>query len=436
MRVQVRSLVRHLLAWPPAVWFWGLGLVLLIRFPLHFVLQPPFLMDFEVYRFIANRLLSGDALHLYDPTTSARMVFKSSPFWAIVMVPLGGLSSHAGSVVWSMLNVAWLILTVWLCDRIARASGLKPPGWLAVPVVLLLVRSLTAEFLQGQINLLWGLLAVAFIFCHITHRRWQAALWLALAISLKLPALLFLASAILTRRWGLTLRTGVWLVVINGLAAWCLVPSHPWSLFGSWQQTLRANAMTYAFDISNQSLLALLGRLLRHDGYGLNLLTLPEPTIAALALILQLILFGLVVWAPRSLPRDAALRVALDSALLGILMVLCSPSAWPATFTAMFFAVYLAVALGVTHPDVLWRRAGFGLTAGLTLLFSALTHAKFWRAMGVFHIHGESYVFLVLMILPLFGLSLAAHLWSWRHLPVLAVAHPLIAPRHPRGEQS
>ena len=49
--------------------------MLLLRFPVNFILHPPYLMDFEVYRSVALRLAAGETPHLYDPTTSELMLF-------------------------------------------------------------------------------------------------------------------------------------------------------------------------------------------------------------------------------------------------------------------------------------------------------------------------------------------------------------------------
>jgi len=140
----------------PTAWLTGLGIVLCLRFPLNFVVYPPFLMDFEVFRTVAVRVLQGDSLHLYEATGTAPMMFKYAPCWALLFAPFGWLSSHAGAVVWAFLGVAWLLMTCQLTHQLCQALGLRPISWLAAAVVLLLARPILEEFLQGQSNLFGG----------------------------------------------------------------------------------------------------------------------------------------------------------------------------------------------------------------------------------------------------------------------------------------
>lgn len=397
----------------PLAWLLGLGIVLFLRFPVNFTLYPPFCMDFETYRYTALRVRDGKAAQLYEPTTSERMVFKYAPCWAVAVAPFGWLSDHAGAVLWSGFNVLWLLLTCWMSERLCRLIGLRAPPFLAILAVLSLARPITSEHLLGQADLLWGVLLVAFLYCEATTRPWWAALWLALAASLKLPALLWIPYLLLMRRGAVVLRTIVWLLALNVIAAWLLVPAQPFSLFAAWHHALVTSGMTYAFDISNQSFMALAGRLLRNDHYGLNLLVLPDQAVAFLTLAIQALLFGALVF-PRRLPTTSTSRLILDGALLMVFMVLFSPSGWLATYSALLFPSALTLALFLQRPQMLTRRLSWALGAVGLLVFSALMNAKLWHALGVKVWRGESYVYLVFMIPTWLGLSMAWSLWHQR----------------------
>ena len=117
-----------------------MALVFLIRFPVHFALSPPYLMDFEVYRAVAVRLAQGGGAALYSPATDVVMVFKYAPCWAIAWIPLAWLSSYAGSILWLTLTVLWLILACWGALRLCERAGLPSPGWIAPLAVSVLVR--------------------------------------------------------------------------------------------------------------------------------------------------------------------------------------------------------------------------------------------------------------------------------------------------------
>lgn len=397
----------------PRAWILGLGLVLLLRFPAKFILEPPFLMDFEVFRFTALRVTNGQSASLYEPTTSERMIFKYAPCWAVILAPLAWLSTHAGGVLWTFLNVCWLVLTCRLADRISRLAGIRAPPFLAIPVVLLLVRPVTAEFLLGQADVLWGVLLTAFLYSHLSNQKWRAALWLALAISLKLPALLWLPYLMLRRDVSTVLRASLMFLGLNAAAAAVLLPGDPFSLFTAWRTALSSNAMTYAFDISNQSLLALMGRLLRSDGHGLNLVALPDHSVVAVTTVLQCILLVPLLLA--GIRRAATVtRVAIDGAMISILAVLFSPSGWLATYTILLYPLFLALGLACSRPALL-RRPAFLTGAALVATCSFLTNAKAWRWLHMTQWKGETYVYLVFMTPTGLGLALAWCLWVQRH---------------------
>lgn len=401
----------------------ALGAAWLLRFPVHFALTHPYLMTFDVYRAVAERILDGGAARLYDPTLSSSALFKYAPLWALAWAPLGWIPPHAGAVLWTAAGVALLLATLILCSRFCRRLGIPYHPLTAVAATLLLVRPLTAEFLNGQVNLLWGLLVLGFLLGEAGRRPWLAALSLALAVSLKLPALLFLASLLVRRRFASAGRTALLFLALNLAAAWALVPAHPLALLASWWQTLVVSGPDRAFEIGSQSLLALMGRLLRADGYGFNMLALSNGAVAAVAAVAAAALFAAVCLPPARGTPDP-LRALLDGALLAVLMVLGSPTCWVATYSALLWPLFVALALATARPRTVLRHPPLLLGTAALAAFSLLTNAKVWRFLGVRAIKGETYVFEVLMILPLFGLSLAWCLWVQRRLLTAAAAAP------------
>jgi hypothetical protein len=390
-----------------------IGLVLLIRFPGKFLLEKPFLIDFEVYQFAAHLIITGQSHLLYEATYSPGMHFKYAPIWAILWSPLAWLSNLHGAILWSVLNVGWVILTCWVSGRIARHVGFASFWWAPAAAVLLLSRPLIGEFSNGQADLWWAGLVVLFIFWELTGRHGLAACALALSVLLKLPSALFLVYAAFHRR-SLCWSTGLWFASL--LVVGTLFPTpEPFQLVFAWVHRLAVMGPTYVLQIGDQSLLALLGRLLSNDGYGLNVAALPRPVLVALALIANVALVAMVV-TPRTGWIPSTRRFALDAAMLMILMVLSSPSAWTATYVAFLFPLIMALVVGArtirscrTSPCTL-------VLVILVGAFSLMTHSTFWKSIGVRSWRNESYVFLVFMALPLLGLGLLAFLWRQRSL--------------------
>lgn len=389
-----------------------LGLALWIRYPSHFLFSAPYLMDFNVYRAVARRLLDGEAASLYLPTTanSDMMVFRYAPAWALLWAPLAWLPLQAAAVLWTTANLAALLATLWLCAACCRRAGLQPSPILGVITVLCLLRPMAEEMGNGQVNLFWGLLVTLFISATMTRRPWGAAWALTGAALLKLPALIFLPRMLLRRQWGALARTSLLLLATALAPAVFLLPSAPWRLVADWFAALRQTGTAHAFDIGSQSFLALLGRFLTDDGYGLNLLSLSRPSVAALAFVSVGLLTLGAAWPARGVSEHPK-RWLYESALLSVLMVVFSPSCLLPSYTALAYPIYVALAaLG----DQLRRRRIDPASAAFAVIGLAmvlLTHRKIWRLIGVTVWRGEAYVYLVFMVLPWFGLALMALLW-------------------------
>jgi len=393
------------------VWLAVLALVLLVRFPVKFALERPYLMDFDVYQTAAQWLIHGEGRQLYTaPATSELMYFKYGPAWAVAWAGLAFVSNHAGAVLWSLGALAWLLLLCVVSRRLCRAAGLQVPACTDVAVVLFLVRPLTAEFLNGQVDLLWGLLVTLGLAGTVFHHPWASAAAWAGAISLKLPAALVLPYLALRRQWAAVGRLGVCLLLLNDVGAWLVAPQAPLELLLEWARLLRDTGSARAFEIGTQSLLALLGRYLTADGYRLNLVALPRPALLLLWAALQIGLFGLL-FVGRPSRAGEPRRTLLDGALLTVCMVLFAPTCWLATYSTLVWPVFLSVALWASQPPEACRSIPLIVSGVLAGAASALTHAKLWRWLGVASLRGESYVYLVVMTLPWMGLALFAHLW-------------------------
>ena len=82
----------------------------------------------------------------------------------------------------------------------------------------------------------------------------------------------------------------------------------------------------------------------------------------------------------------------MDDALLNVLIVLASPTCWVATYSALLFPIVVALAFLSKRPQATWASAGIAASAVAAGLLSLMTHAKFWRAIGIPRIKDESYV--------------------------------------------
>ena len=133
-------------------------------------------------------------------------------------------------------------------------------------------------------------------------------------------------------------------------------------------------------------------------------------------MILQLLLFCTLFFRTQQRQIPVTTARIVDGALLSVFMVLFSPTCWVATYAALVLPLSVVLAILINNRRVVCRSFSLVTGALLLVILGALTNAKLWRFLGVRAIKGESYVYLVLMILPWFGLALAWTLWSARHL--------------------
>ena len=414
----LRSFHRRM-PWLGAAVLWGIGLVLFIRYPLNVALfsPHPYLMDFNVYRTVAQRVLAGQAELLYAPTTPTTdmMVFKYAPIWAAAWAPLGWWPVYQGAIVWTALSAAALTAALAGCRALCRWDGLQAHPLAAAAAVALLTRPLAEEMGNGQVNALWTALTVGGIAAAARRRPWTAAACFAASMLLKLPALLFLAYFFLRRHWGLLGRTLACFAAGLWFGSWLLLPAHPWRLVADWAGALARNGAAYAFEIGNQSALVWLARFLTPDPYGLNLLSLPRAAVPWIALSL---LAGLlwIVSRPGGTPASASRRWLYDSAMLMTMMVLFSPTAWVASYLALAWPIYLSLTL-LTPPPGGRRPDRWAQTLTIAMLAVSLFQRRdAWRALGLTSWRGESYLFLVFMVLPWMGLLAWASLARQRRV--------------------
>ena len=184
--------------------------------------------DFNVFYFAASELLDGrdpyqESLHAWTP-------YLYTPVLAELMMPLALLPLPVAAYVWFLISFSAAVLAArmsaalaaspadeeavaspatparpassgvrrfvtWITDPAARRS------FIAVLVVVILLRFILDNFKLGQVNLIITMLAVAHVYGYATGRRRWAVAALALAIAIKLTPALLLAYHLAKRRW-------------------------------------------------------------------------------------------------------------------------------------------------------------------------------------------------------------------------------------------
>ena len=154
---------------------------------LHYVAtaSPPF-ADLQVYRLALHHLSSGGA-GLYDARAGNGAPFTYPPVAAMLLAPLGALSTTAAGAVMTALSLAALVAVAYWCRRSPeRSLGAWLPLLLALALVSVPVRNV---LFFGQVGLLL-LLLVAVDVLDVTPRRWRGA-FVGVAAAVKLTPFVF-----------------------------------------------------------------------------------------------------------------------------------------------------------------------------------------------------------------------------------------------------
>jgi alpha-1,2-mannosyltransferase len=373
--------------------------------------------DLQVYLRAAWAVRTGE--DLYGITDSNGWHFHYPPLLAIFLTPLAdptpgtaneGTAPFAVSVaVWYWFSVACLAWGVHtLCRALEQTSAdpavrLQPPAcerWRAVrflPVLVCLI-PIGQTLARGQVNLLLFALLCGFIAAVVRGRRFQAGVWLAGAICLKIIPAFLLIYPLWKRDWRGLAGCSLGLVIGLGVIPSAILgPQRTLSYFEEWTDVLlrpalgkgddhsRATELINVTATDSQAPVALLHNALYPDPN-----TRPKEAsdgvrwghrlIAVLLTVLTLLASG---WSRQIDPR----REALTLGALIIVMILASP-----VCHLHYFCLTLPLVIGIFATRMENVRAGRGIYA-LLLLGAAnilCTILPVMPGMQIFRDHGSA----------------------------------------------
>ncbi|MCU0236705.1 MAG: DUF2029 domain-containing protein [Acidobacteria bacterium] len=276
--------------------------------------------DLESYLRAGRRLAAGESVYVDE-----LYPYMYPPFLAFLLVPLAFMGTGAAKLAWYLINVSLIILSLALLLRMARPQ----PGrrWLLAFLSLLFtMRFLVDSCHRGQANILiLALCAVTLYFAGNGKAAW-AALFLAMAIAVKLTALLLLAYFAWRRKFRLCALTASFLLLLLLLPA---VASGFRRNIEHLRQYPRVAANIYDRDKLNQSLANFTYHLLhpvaRRDNRDIHLLQLGEGAIKALTCLLAAALLLFTARLCRNGAGAGRWGPQLEFSIVIVLMLLLSP---------------------------------------------------------------------------------------------------------------
>ncbi len=349
------------------------------------------MVDFEVYRTAARRVLSAEPL--YQPADE-HYQFKYLPAFAVAMTPFALVDDQAARTIWFALSAGLLTAFLrWSVRGLPERRRSEPALlWLTA---LFMAKFYAHELTLGQTNILLGTLIVGALLASQVDAPRVAGVLIGLAAFVKPYALILLPWVIFSA--GAAAATATLAVVAGGLVLPALI--YGWTgnvqLLVNWFQTVTSTTTeSLLLGADNVSLAAMWAKWL---GMG--------APAAALATLTTGAVLGLVatVWVRRQTVMNPDY---LECALLMLLIPLLSPQGWDYVLLLGTPAVVFLIdrwsevtqrwrivtgvclcLMGLTIFDIMGRTlyshfmalSGVSIAAVGTAV--ALTHLR-WRALG------------------------------------------------------
>jgi len=273
--------------------------------------------DFAVYHRAGARVVHAEPLYR---ASDGHFQFKYPPFAGVLFAPLGRLPLPAAKALWFAVVVLALLGSLVLSRRLVPEARHGP--WLIGLTLLVEAKFFGHELTLGQVNAVLLLLMLLALHALRARRDVAAGLLLALVISVKPYALVFLPFFAVKRRWGAL--GGALLGLLVASAAPCL--RYGWAptldLYRSWYDTLSVSTPALLTSQDNVSLFGFFAKRLGPE----------HPALPWAVLTVALALVVLLAWAIRARGRSTRSALALETSMLLILMPLCSPLGWDYVF--------------------------------------------------------------------------------------------------------
>ena len=178
-------------------------------------------LDFHVLYETAKSYLNGQT-NLYHLAYGGGMYFKYAPFSILLCIPWGFLPYKLSIVIWLVLHAVFFIMSLWIMRLIFDYYKITLHPLLYLCGLVSIIKAVTIVFNAGQVDILIFLLVLLSIYAHLHGKNIISSLMLALAFSIKLPALIFIIFFILRKDIRSVFFTLAWIILLNTFASFII----------------------------------------------------------------------------------------------------------------------------------------------------------------------------------------------------------------------
>ena len=299
--------------------------------------------DFKVVHRAATRVLHGENLYNLE---DGHFLYKYSPFFAMLIAPLGFLSLSYARVLWLLGMCVSLFFICKVAKRLVVGDK-SPPPYFYFLSLLFVSKFLSREIHLGQTD--WVVLFFIFACLSLTQRGKElwAGTFLALSFLVKLPSLIFVPYFLYKKRFKLVASA-----ICMGLI-FLMLPSVIYGFFGNiallwgWKKIMSISSPPLLTVDTNQSIFAFFYRFLTPTPWNVNIASLSPAVVNAAISTTILGLFLLLLFLSK---RSRAIehpfvhnKESIEYSLLLIFMVLFSPLGWYQNYSSAILAIVILV---------------------------------------------------------------------------------------------
>ncbi|HXG67890.1 MAG TPA: glycosyltransferase family 87 protein, partial [Blastocatellia bacterium] len=286
--------------------------------------------DFNVYYFAAREVLAGR--DPYQRSLGEWTPYLYPPFLVEALIPLALLPLPVAAYLWFLLSALSVMAAAWMSARLAgdASSDYRRMRVVICTTIAVIVigRFALDTFAYGQVNNLLAALAVAHVYFYMKGKRFASAVFLALAVSIKLTPAVLIFYHLARRRWGFAGKCVLAIIVVTLLSFLPFGGSAP-DVFTAFVSRTVENQQGFNLAYhGNQSLRGAVARLQNEPDEPARTPTDTVTLIASLAIL------ALAMVAAAFARSEAA-----AAAPLFCCSVLLSPLSWKAHFVMLILPV-------------------------------------------------------------------------------------------------
>ena len=297
--------------------------------------------DFRVVHRAATRVLHTE--NLYD-FADGHYLYKYSPFFAILVAPLGLLSFKPGEVVW-LLGMCLCLAFILSQSKKMILGDKPPPPYFYLLTILFTSKFLVREITLGQTDLLMLLFIFLFVSLLDRGKEFWSGLFLSLSVMIKPVALILALYLIYKKKYKPVGYLIILCILFLFIPAILYGFSTNLSLLSGWKTVMSVSSPPLLAVDLNQSLFAFFFRFLTPTIQNVNLLSINHTIVSWLIYATILCFFLLFVFLNRRskfVEKNLMYHPeCIEYSLLLIFMTLFSPLGWVQNYSSTILAMMI-----------------------------------------------------------------------------------------------